>query len=1107
MRRLLLVLLILSTSAADAQVRIRLRTALDPVEAPASANIVPTGIGTVAQWSAGGAATVWEAVDEGSADGDTTYAVKTDSNGYHCFTYAGPSVPAGSTVNSVSVTTTHRNVGSTYWFLVRYIRVGGVDRPSVTTTIQAAATSYVTTTHAWTTNPKTLVAWTVDDVNGVGGNALSEFCAGATAMQAGDEARFTQIYLTIDYTEGSGGNPDPTPAIPDVPTTPGPASGATGVAVELALMSCVSTGGTSIDIQIDTVNPPLTTYAVGAACSFTPPIDFDYSTQYFWRARACSATGCSAYSSVWNFTTEADPGGPPPDPGNADHPVILIDATWEARWTAMKADYDADATCSSYTDDGEELGCRYYKHAIDRSAVGTSGYNNYGLFDAYLANTPGNDGPFYCGLAWDAVNSLNAVTSSMESIPPQRFLDRPASKLIGNYSRNFFVDLVLLHDLCYQDWSQSRRDTFLAKLNFMATTVVNTATYWRGGDVDQPIGDYFGLALLYESTKSYNPTIVSLWSTAKIGGYTATAANYGNARNMIKYYYTVAAAGGAGHEGSEYAFDSMAIGLVGNLLLKTTAAGSVFSEIDDWADDVARYLVKLPTPDGLEMPENGDDETPRQFVVRLDKEWMHLAVPAVASLADASTDRRDLQRKLIDLNTQHGHINLFWADILGVADPYATASADLTSLTKDFYASGYGIVMWNDALTSTAAKFWAHFRPEMRAIDHSVDYWGDFQLYRRGEWVLTAPKAYSGPGNKLHGQTSQADMVNGIFIEGFSGFPTASVQNGSPFQFRRIVGQVFGSDYAYVSGTQGGMRHPALNIDGGGNFFDPPPSYVHEHTRSVLYLPTADKTADSILVIDRVNAVDPESLTKFERYRPVGSLPPYTDCSAPSSCEPEKFQVQAYPRWTAFLHQRTNPTIASNVTTWTTAGGQLMRDVWLAPDDVTIAEVDESALAHYNASAAEKKWRTDVTPNVAAQWNCLSRVVTARNAATSAPTENELTPTNNAAGLHLVRSGNDDRVVVWNCAQGASISQSFPTQAQATTVLQDARWRAAGSYTFSYTQTTATAKVLLLDLDPDLTWTYTVNGGASTPITEDSSGLEELSISTAEAKTIVVTGT
>jgi hypothetical protein len=78
--------------------------------------------------------------------------------------------------------------------------------------------------------------------------------------------------------------------------------------------------------------------------------------------------------------------------------------------------------------------------------------------------------------------------------------------------------------------------------------------------------------------------------------------------------------------------------------------------------------------------------------------------------------------------------------------------------------------------------------------------------------------------------------------------------------------------------------------------------------------------------------------------------------------------------------------------------------------------------------------------------------------------------------------------------------------AEATAVLETARYRAAGSFTVTYTQATASPKVILLDLNPSLTWSYTVNGGGSVAITEDASGLAELSLSTAEAKTLVVTG-
>lgn len=782
-------------------------------------------------------------------------------------------------------------------------------------------------------------------------------------------------------------------------------------------------------------------------------------------------------------------------PAAARHPRLTVTPARRAIWLKMKGDYERNRS------NPQTLGGQLYKKAFDISAGGVT-YFNDGLFDAWLAQVPGNSASTYCDRAWTSLGSnitAAALTNRTDGLSLLQRAGFGNAGLGGNFSREHFIDYVHIYDWCYATWAQPRRDQLLAKLNEMAavTSSPGGSNAWRGADGDQPLGDFFAIAMLYEATKDYNPRIATIWAQPHVGGYVATGANYATARNIIKYYFENAAAGGSWFEGSEYGLGSPRLAIIGNEALKTTDAGTAFPEIDRWVVDHAEFLTYVPTPDGVQQAEYGDDETPRQFVGRLPLEWMAQAMISVGAQPDAPSRRR-LQRRILDLRAQHGQAatNPVWPTAYPLVDPYATAAADLSTQPKGFHARGYGLTIWNDAPTPKACQFWAHFKPEGRAIDHMVDYWGDYQLYCNGEFVLTHPIAYSTSvtGNSIAGRSYMADMVNATTIEGLSGFPAAQSQNAiGAIQYRRATVPVFGSDYVYISGTQGGMRHPALDIDGGGHYYDPPPVFVHEHTRSLWYLPTATQALSSIVTIERINAVDPEALPKFDRYR-SGAI------------YPEQSAIKASPRWTTYLHPRANPTIAANVTTWTTAGGQLLRDVWLAPDAVTIVKEDETALAHYDAQAQEKKWRLTVTPNSDEQWNCLMRVTTSRASRTAAPTENELTVTNNGIGVHLVRPGNDDRIVVANCTRGADIAQSFPTAAQAVAALDGVRFRTAGSFSFSYAQTAEIAKVLLADLNPRLEWSYTLDGGASMPITEDSVGFEELAVAGKGNHTIVVSG-
>jgi hypothetical protein len=63
----------------------------------------------------------------------------------------------------------------------------------------------------WPLNPKTGIAWTVNDVNGVGANALQYF-GYITEAGVGYTCTVSRIYIKVDYT------PNPLPPPPPIPT-------------------------------------------------------------------------------------------------------------------------------------------------------------------------------------------------------------------------------------------------------------------------------------------------------------------------------------------------------------------------------------------------------------------------------------------------------------------------------------------------------------------------------------------------------------------------------------------------------------------------------------------------------------------------------------------------------------------------------------------------------------------------------------------------------------------------------------------------------------------------------------------------------------------------
>lgn len=112
------------------------------------------------------------------------------------FGFTAFSVPAGRTINAVRINYYDFDAGGAPNNFGGRIRVGGTEynasthNPSTTTTLQ---------TDSWTTNPKTGVAWTVDDVNGVGANAIDAF--GFNSTDANPSISVTSVQLEVDYVE------------------------------------------------------------------------------------------------------------------------------------------------------------------------------------------------------------------------------------------------------------------------------------------------------------------------------------------------------------------------------------------------------------------------------------------------------------------------------------------------------------------------------------------------------------------------------------------------------------------------------------------------------------------------------------------------------------------------------------------------------------------------------------------------------------------------------------------------------------------------------------------------------------------------------------------
>ena len=137
-------------------------------------------------------------------DGDYNY-LTWDPGGYYYFTFDAFAVPAGATIQQVVVTfrawTDNTTPVPQY---VTSVKVGGIyGYGTVWQNLTLSPTTYdqnnAAACCAFTKNPKSGVAWTVNDVNGSGDNALQQFGLYGACTNNVPYMYFSQIYVTVFY--------------------------------------------------------------------------------------------------------------------------------------------------------------------------------------------------------------------------------------------------------------------------------------------------------------------------------------------------------------------------------------------------------------------------------------------------------------------------------------------------------------------------------------------------------------------------------------------------------------------------------------------------------------------------------------------------------------------------------------------------------------------------------------------------------------------------------------------------------------------------------------------------------------------------------------------
>jgi hypothetical protein len=159
---------------------------------------VPTGDHAVSWYRSTGSYN-YANVDEYPNTDDTDYNWRNSSDEEDQFSFTPFNVPAGAVITNIKVYLRGKTSATNDNYMGALVVAGGFkliigDVPWTT--------SFTEKAYTWTTNPKTELPWTIDDVNGVGANALQYFGYCGSAMPEITRTA-SRVYIEVNYTGGS----------------------------------------------------------------------------------------------------------------------------------------------------------------------------------------------------------------------------------------------------------------------------------------------------------------------------------------------------------------------------------------------------------------------------------------------------------------------------------------------------------------------------------------------------------------------------------------------------------------------------------------------------------------------------------------------------------------------------------------------------------------------------------------------------------------------------------------------------------------------------------------------------------------------------------------
>jgi hypothetical protein len=672
-----------------------------------------------------------------------------------------------------------------------------------------------------------------------------------------------------------------------------------------------------------------------------------------------------------------------PSPTGRD-PRLLWTPRQQYVWERMRLDYEAGA---------DTLGAKWFG-LIRSNALG----NRYG------------DTGIWATLMYQMTGDPQWVAQALRKLETGLFTYTSTTGLLGNTVREYGMEYAVLYDWLYPGLTDEQRTLMRQQIDVMFTFGLTNASLpvtapIRTNDSDQVVGMYFGLAFYHIAAGDHHPRAAEMWAHPQVGGYVVTGNDRVTLRNALASFMP-SAAGGEWIESGQYNLGTMKLLVMGHTGLVRARGQDDFPEVTAWLQDAKFRTTYMLTPDFADPLQWGDDDAPRGVDAY---QWVGLSMlfnnPVTNEVVHNFVER------LGATGTGSAEPALQGARGFFTFDPYAARTAR-TTLPLAWWARGQGILSTRTSWAADASLLFTHFpqRDMLGYVDHTVNYHGDVQFYRKGAWALTHPIGYGGKPNGAEG-------VNSVLVAGMN----------APIEFRGAHVYQSGPGYAYVAGTVGGdISSPTA--------YYPPPSYFHEGSRSVVWLPGEP---DTLIVFDRIHADDPRLLTDFARYS--------TATRATMTASGTLKQV--------VLHMPVSPTIEPNRVTWP----GVVVDTF---DNPTFRIVNEST---WTVFASERKFHVRLEQVDAPTFSTALMVIRMGDAT---GTSLEHVSAGDVRGVLVHRAGQPDVLALFNAAPGPKVAQKpritgvEPWPAANQAMLASVRQRTTG-YTVGWTASTATTEVLL----------------------------------------------